>query len=170
MKTKLLLIVIAGLQLCLFSCKKDLSAGYSASIVGKWYVNKEEITGEYGGLNQKLDTIYNGGSFNTNDYFQFNSDGTASVSSSGDFEVNGKAVSTDGSGNVINGTNQFTYTISGSALTLTSTFLHPTPNSTNTWPVIETIELLDAKNLVLFYTLQGAGTTFTYKTYYTKGN
>ncbi|BAU53022.1 hypothetical protein [Mucilaginibacter gotjawali] len=170
MKTKLLLILIAGLQLCLFSCKKDFSASNSGSIIGKWYVNKEEVTAEYGGLNQKLDTIYNNVSFNSNDFFQFSSRDSALVSSSGDFEVNGKAVFTDGAGTVINGINKFTYNVSGTVLTLSSTFLHPATNSTNPGPVTETIELLDTKNMVLFYTLQGAGATFTYRTYYTKGN
>ncbi|WP_295677389.1 hypothetical protein [uncultured Mucilaginibacter sp.] len=170
MKTKLLLLMLAGLQLCLFSCKKDLSTSNSTSIVGKWYVNKEEVTAEYGGLSQKLDTIYNSASFNSNDFFQFSSRDSASVSSSGDFEVNGKAVFTDGAGTVINGINKFTYTVSGTVLTLTSTFLHPTANSTNPGPFTKTIELLDTNNLVLFYTIQAAGATFTYRTVYTKGN
>src|ERR1700733_7524181 len=97
MKATYSLITIATLTLCLFACKKNNTP--NASIVGKWYVNKEEIKEVTGGVSKVLDTTYSGNAFTTADYFQFNSDGTASLSTSGDFEVYGKATATDGSGN-----------------------------------------------------------------------
>lgn len=169
MKAIYSLTFMAGLILCLFACKKDNTL--NASIVGKWYVNKEEIKEVTGGVSKVLDTTYSGNAFTTADYFQFNSDGTASLSTSGDFEVYGKATATDGAGNIIDGKDAFTYSVSGSLLTLTSTFFHPTPNSVVSAPATDTIVLLDANNLILQSTIgQNSLPEITYITYYKRGN
>jgi hypothetical protein len=171
MKVKYSLLVIIGLMPCLYTCNKDTSGSIQGSIVGKWYVNKEEIKEITGGISKVLDTTYTGTAFNTNDYFQFNSDGTASLSSSGDFEIYGKTTGTDGSGNPINGTNMFDYHISGSILSLTSTFLHPTTCCGAIVPVTDTILHLDANTLILrSSTGSNSLPEITTDTYYTRGN
>jgi hypothetical protein len=170
MKAKYLFIA-ACLLLCISACKKDITSNVlNGSIVGKWFVNKLTIQQKTINGSTVADTTYTGTAFNTHDYFQFNSDSTASVSSSGIFNVSGKGTATDGTGTPVYGTNQYKYSISGSLLILTSTFLHPTPCCGATGPDTETIIQLDANNLVL----QDMANTGTYiittDTYYTRGN
>jgi hypothetical protein len=170
MKTKYAFIVLTGLLFGLSACKKgDLVNPPSGSIVGKWFVQKEEIKEISGGVAKALDTVYNASAFTTHDYFQFNQDGTAVVSTSGDFTISGEATFSNGAGDVIYGGNTYTYTVSGSLLTLTSTFLHPTPNLTPTGPETDTILLLNGSNLILEQsTGSGSSPEVTTITYYTK--
>ena len=172
MKTRhLLLIIIAALLTCGAGCKKEGSKKTSAitsAIVGRWYVTKEEVSGETGGLAIKLDTIYNSSAFDTGDYAQFLGDGTAVISSSGGFELTGKTVVTDGSGKVVDASNQYNFSVAASTLTLKSTLNFPNANTLPN-PRIETIVQLNNTTLVLTYTItNNTGMTVTYKTYYTR--
>jgi hypothetical protein len=170
MKAKYLFIA-TGLLLCFSACKKNLTDNLvNGSIVGKWFVNKLTIQQKAINNGAVADTTYIGTALNTHDYFQFNSDSTASVSSSGIFSVSGKGTATDGTGAPIYGTNQYTYRIAGSLLILTSTFLHPTPCCGATGPDTETIIQLDANNLVLQDTDNTGTYIITTNTYYTRSN
>ncbi len=170
MKAKYLFIATC-LLLCLSACKKDITDNVlNGSIVGKWFVNKLTIQQKAINNGSAADTTYTGTAFNTHDYFQFNSDSTASVSSSGIFSISGKGISTDGTGTPVYGTNQYTYRISGSILTLASTFIHPTPCCGLAGPDTETIIQLDANNLVLQDTANTGTYIITTDTYYTRGN
>lgn len=142
-------IVTLASALSLSACKKGGAVVPAGSIVGKWYVVKEELKEITGGVSKTLDTIYTAAAFNTNDYFQFNRDSTAVQSSSGDFTIWGKSVFTTGQGSIIFGTNTYIYSLSGQTLTLKSTFLHPTPNSIIPDHAIEIILFLDGKNLTI---------------------
>jgi hypothetical protein len=66
MRTKYTLIIIPGLLLCLFSCKKD---GNPAAIIGKWSIDK---TVYY----QARDTTITG---LATDYYNFSSDGSLTI-------------------------------------------------------------------------------------------
>jgi hypothetical protein len=170
MKEKYLFIIIAGLVLNFYSCKKDnASVTANALIVGKWYVNKIHIRQQTFTLQGFRDTTYTGSAFNNNDYFQFNSYLTAVQSFSAQFTINGKSIITDGNGHQINGGNSFAYSISDSTLTLTSTLLIPHAFGVSEGPTIETIVQLDSKNLVLHQVLSGLETSTVTDTYYTRG-
>ena len=169
MKVKYLLLIITGLMIGLSACKKDNKGSEQAAIVGQWFVNKLTIQQQTISTGAVTDTTYNSTAFNTYDYFQFNNDGTASVSFSGIFGINGKGTATNGAGDPVYGTNQYKYNISGSELILTSTFIHPTICCGLDGPVTETIIQLDALNLVLrTISINTSYKTIT-DTYYTSG-
>jgi len=169
MKVKYLLLIITGLMIGLSACKKDNKGSEQAAIVGQWFVNKLTIQQQTISTGAVTDTTYNSTAFNTYDYFQFNNDGTASVSSSGIFDINGKGTATNGAGDPVYGTNQYKYNISGSELILTSTLLHPTTCCGLDGPATEIITQLDALTLVLrTISINTSYKTIT-DTYYTKG-
>jgi len=171
MKTRYLLLIIAALLTCAAGCKKEGKKNTSvitSAIVGRWYVNKEEVTGTMGGLAKQMDTVYNSNAFDTGDYALFVDNGTAVISSSGGFELTGKTVVKDGSGNVVYASNQYNFSLSATTLTLKSTLQFPNANTLPN-PRIETIVQLDNTTLVLSYTItNNAGMTVTYKTYYVR--
>ncbi len=170
MKTRyLLFVIIAAFLTGAAGCKKEgqkNTTAITSAIVGRWYVNKEEITGTLGGLDQQLDTVYNGSAFDTGDFAMFLDNGTAVISSSGGFELTGKTVVTDGSGKVVDASKQYNFGVSASTLTLKSTLQLPNANTLPN-PRIETIVQLDNTTLVLTYTItNNTGMTVTYKTWY----
>ncbi|MDF2433203.1 MAG: hypothetical protein JWP44_2834 [Mucilaginibacter sp.] len=171
MKAKCLLILLAALLPNLYSCKKDNTAVTNSSLIeGKWFVNKIVIhQALFTVVNGNKDTTYTGSAFNTNDYFQFNSNHTAVESFSAEFTISGKTTITDGAGHSVAGGNSFKYSIAGSILTLTSTLIVPQFSDTSTGPATEAIIQLDANNLVLRRVQVGLETSTTTDTYYTRG-
>ncbi len=99
MKAKYSIIVIPGLVLCLFACKKVANIINPSSIVGKWYENKLSIKQQNIHTGNFTDTTYLSNNFSTQDYFQFNSDSTAVISNDGTiFNINGKSNDANGTG------------------------------------------------------------------------
>ncbi len=83
MTTKYPTLFFAGLLLCLTACKKNDNI-INAQLVGKWNVNKIviHIVSSASSLGAVHDTTYSGSAFNASDYMQFNSNYTASLSTS----------------------------------------------------------------------------------------
>jgi hypothetical protein len=68
MKPLYLLITLAGVSLCLYSCKKDSNSG-KISITGKWNLVSDTVNA---GVNNGVPVIYKGQPGN---YFNFSADG-----------------------------------------------------------------------------------------------
>lgn len=70
MKTKFLLLIIGGLLLCLYACKKNGNNIGRPSIIGKWNIVSDST---YAGINiYNHLVVYNG---RPGDYFSFNING-----------------------------------------------------------------------------------------------
>ncbi len=171
MTTKYPTLFFAGLLLCLTACKKNDNI-INAQLVGKWNVNKIviHIVSSASSLGAVHDTTYSGSAFNASDYMQFNSNYTASLSTSGDFSYSGKATFTDGAGNPGIGGNTYIYSVSGNLITLKSTLLVPGANNFVDEPLIDTIVALDANTLILKNSMSYTDITLTTETYYTRAN
>jgi hypothetical protein len=173
MKTNYLLVLIC-LMLCLSACKKaNVEVAVNPSdIVGKWYENKLNVSKQLISGGAVTDTTYLSNSFTTADYFQFNSDSTAIISSSGGVLILNDFVFEVFGGGVNGGQLYFqSYTLKNSTLTLRVAPIPTASNGSQPGPISETILQLDANNLVI----QGAqDTSKNYKvttvTYYKKGN
>jgi hypothetical protein len=78
MKQKYLLIIVAGLAICLAGCLKE---GHPVAVVGKWQEIKLRMYWDSAGT-VKDDTTYLKPTFNALDYAQFNANGTCIIGTS----------------------------------------------------------------------------------------
>lgn len=115
----------------------------TASIIGKWYVNKERVQVLTASTGAITDTTYSGTTFDANSYYQFNSDSTATFTQgtiffTSSFNTNGAIT------RMI-----FLYHVAGSQLTLGYKYAFPEPLNVNGGPFPLTITQLDATTLAL---------------------
>jgi len=158
----LVMFIVPGL----YACKKD--SNNNAPIAGKWYENKLEIHMSNGTL-ANHDTTFTAASFTTDDYFDFNTDGTALFSQSGVYSVTGKSTAVSGNTTVI-GLVHYAYSIVDRQLKLIPTDLYPTIANNPPGYQLEDIVQLDAGHLVLRTTVyNGAPLTLVTTKYFTKG-
>ena len=159
------LLIVAVVACCLSACKKDSHKG---PITGKWYENKLEIHLSNGTL-AAHDTTFTAASFTTDDYFEFNSNGTALFSQSGVYGITGKSEAISGNTTVI-GMAHYNYSIVDGQLKLIPTDLYPTTANLTPGYQLEDIVQLDANHLVLRTTVSnGAPFSLITTMYFTKG-
>ncbi|MGZ4030518.1 MAG: hypothetical protein ACXVP6_16600 [Bacteroidia bacterium] len=168
MKTKYALIIISGVMLFCYACTKTknvvpvvikskstsktldttfTTTPVTASIIGKWYINKARLQVLTTSTGAVTDTTYTGSAFNADSYYQFNSDSTATFSQNASFFTS-EVIQ-------INGTQQiatrliFLYNVTGSILTVSYKYGLPWPSAYNSGPYSLDIVQLDANTLVL---------------------
>ncbi len=166
MKTNSALIILAAIMLFCYACNKNglpvitktqtktqiktldttfTTSPITASIIGKWYVNKQRLQTSDANMGTITDTTYS--VFNTNSYYQFNADSTATFTQGTIFftseaiEVNGTSMDTS---RLV-----FTYHTNGSTLTIKDKDIIPVSSDTNTGPYPLIITQLDANTLAL---------------------
>ena len=172
MKTNHALIIISGVIMFFYACTKTglpvankstskststsksktldtafTVAPITASIIGKWYVNKQRVQELTTSTGVVTDTTYSGGTFNTNSYYQFDSDSTATFTQ-GTIFFTSSATLVDGSSQTVTRV-IFLYNVTGSILTLKYKYGLPLSSNTNGGPYPLTIIQLDANTLVL---------------------
>ncbi|MDF2433227.1 MAG: hypothetical protein JWP44_2858 [Mucilaginibacter sp.] len=78
MKCRCLLVVLFGITLCFYACKKDTTVPQSTvSINGKWYLSAHHSKLYYNGV--LLDSVFYH-HFTTSDFIEYYSDGTGIIS------------------------------------------------------------------------------------------
>lgn len=167
MKTKITLLVITALSLCLYACQKE---DQTASIVGKWQLRQVDIKQEnlrsMTPMASMKDTVYGGSLLTADNFLQFNADKTGTQQANVYYNVDSLVNIKDYSGHVTTNTAHFTYSLSASTVTLTSTDYFPGEARVSLAPRVFTIVKLDAHNLVLMLdyndTLYDIKTTTTY--------
>jgi hypothetical protein len=162
MKTNYTLIIISGVMLFCYACTKNgvpvanksktLDTAFTtipitASIIGKWYVNKQRVQVLTASTGAITDTTYSGTTFNTDFYYQFNSDSTATFTQ-GTIFFTSSAITVNGSIQTITRL-IFIYNVTGSILTVKYKFYFPMASNTNPGPYPLTIVQLNANTLVL---------------------
>ncbi len=180
MKTRYILLAIAGMSACLSACKKDnqlqskdnqLQSVNNPSILGKWNEVKYYVSQTVNG--KIIDTTINAASLSTNDYAQFNNDYTVNIFQSADNPPPG-AASPD---YIINST--YNYSISGSVATLSYLGWHSDPIvlTGDTLITNRIVTMTDANNIVMHITIYDGPINATPKnpsyisdTYFTKAH
>lgn len=145
--------IALGLLMAFTACKKDIGSVNSGSLVGKWQQTKLNLHETIGSAFVH-DTTFMGNSFTSADFYQFNSDKTATISKSGNFYFGGKIIVLNADV-LFDWVTHYTYSVADSTLTLKVTDIPAqfTINS-NGEPYNESQDIvqLDANNLVLRYT------------------
>jgi len=186
MKIKNLLIITLGLTLFCCACTKNsqlapvkakpvetaldtafTTGSITASIIGKWYVNKErrQILKTKTGI--ITDTTYNASFFTSGDFYEFNSDSTATFTQGTTF-FSASVTQVSGSTKTVYRT-LFTYKVSGPTLTIAYKYGISLPSSANPGPYPETIVQLDANNLVIHGVMVDGTQKIVLDVYLTKG-
>lgn len=148
MKTRYILLAIAGMAACLFACKKDNQqpVNNNAALIGKWnevkYYFSQTVNGKV------TDTTINAASLSTNDYAQFNNNYTVNIFQSADNPLPGNAAPDY----IENST--YNYSISGSVATLSFIGWHSNPIilTGDTLIMNRTVTMTDANNIVMHIT------------------
>jgi len=155
MKTKYIVLALAGISFCLTACTKGsqkpaTNTINNTSLVGKW--NEVKLYSSETNSNGTVsDTTITAG-FNANDYAQFNSDYTVNIFQSAGSPLPGNAAPDFISKNTYN------YAISGSVITLIFTGAITTPVILpgDTLIITRTVTMIDANNIVLRVTSSNA--------------
>jgi len=162
MKTKYILLALAGIALCLPACKKDnkIPVISNVTLLGRWNEVKLHLTENNNGT--VTDTTINAASFNSTDYAQFNRDYTVNIYI--------------GAGNVITGgsptpnyvyENTYNYTISGSTAILISQAILFNINIP-AGSISLTATFVDANTIDLHYIDSGGANKVVSDTYYAR--